>query len=87
MKLFIYGVRDKKLGAMPNGPVFRRDDVEHMTELYVRSVRVTEESQRSEVADQALYFLGTFDDVQMKFELLPEVEKLVDAEDYLPKKE
>ena len=86
MKKYVFVVRDKKLGAFGD-PVFKVEDVEHVTELAVRSLKDVSSEQLGRVRDQALYFLGTFDDVSAKFDLLEREEKIVDYEDYLPRLE
>lgn len=85
MKKFIYSVRDKKLGAY-GAPHFSNEDSEHTVAMVVRGLVRTPSSEIDEVADQALYFLGEFDDISAKFNLLAEPEKLVDYEDYVPRK-
>lgn len=88
MKLFIYCARDKKLGAY-QVPEYKTEDPEHISEGTARSLAVVqgETIEKARLKDQALYFMGYFDDVKGKFELLEEPQKLIDYEDYLPRKE
>ena len=86
MKTYIYCVRDKKLGAY-DAPHFKNEDQEHVVEMTARSLKLIPADKISRAADQALYFLGMFDDVQGKFELLDQPEKLLDYEDYVPRKQ
>lgn len=86
MKHFIYCQRDKRVGAFET-PFFKTEDVEHVTEGTARGLKYVKPEEYSVARDRALYFLGTFDDVTGKFELVPQEEKLLDFEDYLPKKE
>lgn len=85
MKLYIYSVRDKKLGAF-DSPHFAHDDSEHMSESIARELKRIKPEEISRAADCALYYMGTFDDISGKFELLAEPEKLIDYEDYVPRK-
>lgn len=85
MKKFVYCVRDKKLGAFGT-PVCSNEDSEHVVAMTCRSLVRTPADQISETADQALYFLGEFDDISGKFNLVAEPEKLMDYEDYVPRK-
>lgn len=87
MKVYVYSVRDKKLGAY-SAPVVKNDDPEHLSEIMSRSMKKMEDPQQIvEARDCALYYLGQFDDIKGKFECLAEPEKLLDYEDYLPRKE
>ena len=85
MKLYVYSVRDKKLGAY-GAPRFANDDSEHMSEGVARDLKRIKPEQIDEAADCALYYLGKFDDISGKFELLDQPEKLIDYEDYVPRK-
>lgn len=85
MKLYVYSVRDKKLGAF-GAPKFANDDSEHMAEGVARDLKRIKPEQISEASDCSLYYLGQFDDISGKFELLPQPEKLIDYEDYVPRK-
>lgn len=85
MKLYVYCVRDKKLGAF-DAPHFAHDDSEHMSESIARELKRIKAEEISRAADCALYFMGIFDDISGKFELLDEPEKLIDYEDYVPRK-
>lgn len=82
MELYIFCTRDKKLGAW-NAPYLDREDKEHHLAMSVRSLARVPSDQIAYAKDQALYYLGYFDDEQGKFVLLPEPEKLVDFEDYI----
>ena len=88
MKIYIYCARDKKLGAFQN-PEYKTEDKEHIAEGTARSLKVVQVGaiEKARLRDQALYFMGSFDDVKGKFDLLDEPEKLLDYEDYLPRKE
>lgn len=86
MEKYVFCLRDKKLGAYQN-PFYRNDDKEHVIEDYVRSAKLSPASDRARVADLALYFLGAFDDIKGEFVLTEQPEKLLDLEDYVPKKE
>ena len=86
MKKYVFAVRDKKLGAFGD-PVFKVEDVEHVTEIAVRSLKDVPVEQLGRVRDQALYYLGEFDDVKAEFSLLEHPEKICDYEDYLPRVE
>ena len=81
MKKYVYILRDKKLGAFEN-PILRVDDVEHVVESYVRGLKLVSSEEAVRARDMALYYLGIFDDVTGKFELLEREEKLLDFEDY-----
>ena len=88
MKYFVFCLRDKKLGAF-DLPQFKKEDKEHVLEDTVRSLRLVspEQSDRSRLADQALYYVGEYDDLTGKLSQLDEEEKLLDFEDYIPRKE
>lgn len=88
MKIYVYCARDKKLGAY-QFPEYKTEDKEHIAEGTARSLKVVqvEAIEKARLRDQALYFMGSFDDVKGKFDLLEEPEKLIDYEDYLPRKE
>lgn len=86
MKKYVYILRDKKLGAYEN-PILRVDDVEHVVESYVRGLKLISPEEAVRARDMSLYYLGTFDDVIGKFELIEHEEKLLDFEDYIPRKE
>ena len=86
MKKYIYILRDKKLGAYDN-PILRVDDVEHVVESYVRALKVCSPEEAVRARDMTLNYFGTFDDVTGKFDLLDHEEKLLDFEDYIPRKE
>lgn len=86
MKKYVIVLRDKKLGAFGD-PVFKVEDVEHIVELVSRSLKDIESGQRAKAADQALYYLGTYDDISGKFDLLDQPEKLLDYEDFIPRLE
>lgn len=85
MDLYVYSVRDKKLGAF-DAPHFAHDDPEHMSEGISRELKRIKPEDISRAADCALYYLGQFDDIEGKFELLASPEKLIDYEDYVPRK-
>lgn len=85
MKKYIYCVRDKKLGAY-DSPHYSNDDAEHMSEGIARELKRIKPEDISRAADCALYYMGKFDDISGKFELLDEPEKLIDYEDYVPRK-
>lgn len=82
MEIYIYCTRDKKLGSF-NVPYFDREDKQHHLIMSVRSLARVPAENVAYAKDQALYYLGHFDDEQGKFVLLPEPEKLVDFEDYI----
>jgi len=88
MKVYVYCSRDKKLGAFQT-PEFKTEDPEHVSEGTARALKVVpiENIEKARLRDQALYHLGSFDDLKGKFELLEEPEKLIDYEDYLPRSE
>ena len=86
MKKYVFALRDKKLGAYQN-PFYRVDDKEHVIEDYTRSAKLASPADRARVADLSLYYLGEFDDIKGEFILLEQSEKLLDLEDYVPKKE
>lgn len=86
MKKYIFILRDKKLGAFEN-PIFRVDDKEHVVESYVRGLRMISSEEIARARDMSLYYLGDFDDVEGRFNLLEREEKLLDFEDYIPRKE
>lgn len=85
MEYFVFCRRDKKLGAF-QPPLFEREDIEHVKVQTVRSLKFVKPEEVARVADFALYFMGKFDDISGKFDLLPESEKILDFEDYLPRK-
>lgn len=85
MKKYIYCVRDKKLGAY-DSPHYANDDSEHMAEGIARELKRIEAKDIAKASDMALYYLGQFDDITGKFDLLAEPEKLIDYEDYVPRK-
>ena len=86
MKLYIFARRDKKLQAF-DLPYYKREDVEHEVEGVSRGLKFVKPEERARAADLALYYLGSFDDVKGKFDLLEEPEKLIDFEDYVPSRE
>lgn len=87
MKKFIYCLRDKKLNSW-DIPFFTNEDPEHRTEESVRGLKlIADPLQAVRARDMALYHLGYFDDIACKFELFDDEVKLLDYEDYLPKKE
>ena len=88
MKVYIYCARDKKLGAYQI-PEYKTEDKEHIAEGTARSLKVVqvEAIEKARLRDQALYYMGYFDDLKGKFVLLDEPEKLLDYEDYLPGKD
>lgn len=86
MKLYIYSLRDKKLGAY-DGPKYITEDPEHYAEGVARSLKRVDDPQvYAKARDMSLYYMGQFDDVSGAFELIAP-EKLIDYEDYLPSKE
>lgn len=87
MEHYIIATRDKKLGAYDMPLRFETQDVEHITESFIRSAKLSPENMISQVADRSVYYLGIFDDITGKFKLLDEAEKLLDLEDYVPRKE
>lgn len=86
MKKFVFVLRDKKLGAFGD-PVCKVEDVEHVVELVSRSLKDVPIEQRAKSRDQALYYLGTYDDISGKFDLLEQPDKLLDYEDFVPRLE
>ena len=88
MKVYVYCARDKKLCAYQQ-PEYKVEDPEHVSEGTARALKVAQVDviEKARLRDQALYFLGQFDDITGKFELLDEPEKLLDYEDYLPRGE
>ena len=82
MKLYIYCLRDKKLGSY-EPPIFKNVDTEHFTEASARGLRLLSDEEKPRAKDMALYYLGEFDDTKGKFELLEHEEKLLDYEDYI----
>lgn len=88
MKIYVYSARDKKLGAY-QFPEYKVEDPEHVAEGTARALKVVplDNIEKARLNDQALYYLGSFDDISGKFDLLAEPEKLIDYEDYLPRKD
>lgn len=84
MKKYLYCVRDCKLEAYGE-PVCKTEDPEHVQEMTARSLKEIEPSQIKKANDQALYYLGIYDDVACKFDLLEQPAKLLDYVDYTPK--
>ena len=87
MKKYIFCLRDKKLNSW-DVPHFEDIDVEHKVESAIRGLKlVSDPLQIVRARDMALYHLGYFDDNEGQFILLEKEVKLLDYEDYLPKKE
>lgn len=82
MKKFVYAYRDAKLGAF-NDPKLDVMDKEHMAETIARSCIKCPEENKSFIADQTLYYLGTFDDVKGSFELEQYPELILTCRDYI----
>lgn len=82
MEHYIFCYRDKKLGCYTT-PHFEIQDKEHFAEAIIRSIKKSQPTDRGNIIDMALYYLGFFDDVEGTFVLLPTPEKLLDCEDYL----
>lgn len=82
MTLYIYAYRDCKLGCFEK-PIYSTEDKEHIKVGVIRSCILAEESKKKMLADQALYYLGTFDDETCKFNTLEFEEKLLDLRDYI----
>lgn len=83
MEVYVYIWRDKKLGVYGN-PQFTTEDKEHVAVGTARGLAgITDAMKKAQAKDSALYYVGTFDDITGKFDLLPELEKILDAEDYI----
>lgn len=83
----IFAYKDKSIKCF-TPPRFEKDDVEQFKEATIRGcLKLTTEEDKMMARDRALYYFGTFNDTEAKFDLLPEPEKLIDFEDYVRKEE
>lgn len=86
MKKFVFVLRDKKLGAYQD-PIFKVEDKEHVVESYARGLKLIRSEEVARARDMSLYFLGEYDDINGNFNLLEHEEKLLDFEDFIPRKD
>ena len=84
LNVFVY--RDKALGCY-DAPIFLKDDKEQYAQGIVRACIKASPEDVMNLKDKALYYLGQFDDDKGLFLLLEHEEKLLDLEDYFPRKE
>lgn len=83
MKIYMFCYRDKKLQCF-YPPLFQSEDKEHVVDQTIRSLKCqVDASQIANLKDKSFYYVGVFDDLDCKFDLLNEPEKLLDCEDYL----
>lgn len=92
MKLTLITLYNSYLGCYDK-PVFENIKREDLKEQYTRSVLSNpDQAYAAKAADKTVCYLGTFDDVTGKFDLLPDPEKVIDLASafppgYLKKKE
>lgn len=86
MKKFVFALRDKKLGAYQD-PIFKVEDKEHVVESYARGLKLIRPEEVARARDMSLYYLGEYDDINGTFNLLEHEEKLLDFEDFIPRKD
>lgn len=86
MLLNIYVYRDKSLSCYDK-PFFEQADKEQYSTSVARSIVKSNAAEQARIKDLALYYLGQFDDIKGQFILLEKEEKLLDCEDFIPRKE
>lgn len=82
IKLSVFSFKDKKVGSFSK-PIITTEEKDAYVKGAIRSAIRSQGNDRAFAKDQALYYLGSFDDGTGKFTLLDDSEKCVDLEDYL----
>lgn len=80
-----YITRDKLSGNYISNITMVREDADEYREMIVRGILKLDQQTLLTIKDNSYYYIGTFDDVTGKFDLLDEYVKLLDAEDYIKK--
>lgn len=77
--IYIYAKRDRLTGSW-SIPAFVKDDKEETIKAHVRFCTVNPaEATKQRLQDMEVYFLGTYDDREAQFVLLPNPEMLIDC--------
>lgn len=78
----IFTYKDKRLGSYSK-PIFTETQKDGYVVGAIRAAKKATGADAAYCKDQALYFMGTFDDSTGKYDLLTDYEKCADLEDYL----
>lgn len=81
----VYITRDKLTGTYMPGITLVRETPEEYKEIIIRSILKAPQDLLLQIKDNSYFYIGTFDDITGKFDLLSEYEKLLEAEDYIKK--
>ena len=82
VKLPVFAFKDKKTQSFAK-PIITEQSKEVYVKGTLRAAVRAEGVDKAYAKDQALYYLGTYDDGTAKFDLLEDPEKIFDLEDYI----
>lgn len=82
IKLNVFAFKDKMVGSWSK-PIVTNETKDSYVKGSIRAAIRSQGNDRAYAKDQALYFLGTYDDGTGTFDLLKDAEKCCDLEDYV----
>lgn len=81
----LFMVRDNLAGAFNPQIIMASEDADTYKELLIRSILKADETTLLNIKDNTYFYIGTFNDITGKLDLLENYDKLFDACDYIKK--